>query len=75
MRGETCHVSLLGVMPGHRRSGLGQALVRAVMAHYAARGCKKMEITVEPFHPSSTALFRELGFTPVESDGKSCCSC
>jgi biotin carboxylase/GNAT superfamily N-acetyltransferase len=74
-RGETCHVSLLGVLPGDRRSGLGQALVRSVMAHYAAQGCNTMEINVEPFHPSNTAFFRELGFVPVDGHGDSCCSC
>jgi biotin carboxylase/GNAT superfamily N-acetyltransferase len=74
-RGETCYVSCLGVVSSHRKSGLGSALVRSIMALFAGRGCTRMEILVEPTQPGSTTLFRKLGFGPESQDESCCCSC
>ncbi|HEX3130382.1 MAG TPA: GNAT family N-acetyltransferase [Thermoanaerobaculia bacterium] len=73
-RGETCYVSLLGVLPDERGTGLGGALMRSIMALYARQGCTRMEIAVEPTDPGSTALFRTLGFAPESCDVGECCT-
>ena len=73
-RGDTCYVSLLGVLPTNRKSGLGEALMRSIMAHYARKGLAKAEVAVEPTQPGSTALFRKLGFAPETCDAAECCT-
>lgn len=74
-RAETCFVSCLGVLPAHRKSGLGAALVQSIMGLFGGRGCTRMEVTVESARPGSTTLFRKLGFGPESSDESCCCSC
>lgn len=74
-RGETCYISLLCVVPGQRKSGLGEALMRSAMAHYAANGCSHMEVVVEPRQPGNRAFFHKLGFNPARCDDHDCCSC
>jgi len=73
-RGDTCYVSLLGVLPPARKSGLGEALMRSIMSFYARKGLTQAEVAVEPTQPGSTALFRKLGFAPVDCDAAECCS-
>lgn len=75
VRDDTCYVSLLGVVPGQRKTGLGEALVRSVMAHFAGKGCSRMEIAVEPRQRGNMAFFRRLGFSPATCDGHECCTC
>jgi biotin carboxylase len=55
-RGETAYVSCLGVVPGALRSGLGEALVRSIMALFAQRGCKHLEVLLDPRSPASNGL-------------------
>ncbi|HEX3554025.1 MAG TPA: GNAT family N-acetyltransferase [Thermoanaerobaculia bacterium] len=74
-RGDTCYVSLLGVVPEQRKSGLGEALVRSVMALFAGKGCIRMEIVVEPRQRGNMAFFRRLGFNLATCDDHQCCSC
>jgi biotin carboxylase/ribosomal protein S18 acetylase RimI-like enzyme len=72
-RGTTCAVPLLGVLPSVRRTGLGAALVRSVMAHYARQGCSHLEALVDPRQMGATGLFRRLGFVPEAADDMACC--
>jgi len=69
-----CYISCLGVVPGHGRSGLGEALVRSVMAAGAARGCMSMEEFADPRHTAGMGLFERLGFARTDTDACSCCS-
>lgn len=71
----TAYVSLVGVTPESRRTGLGRGLVMAAMGHFARLGCERMEVVVEPDRPGSSGLFKALGFTRQECETHACCSC
>jgi GNAT superfamily N-acetyltransferase len=75
LAGETCYASCLGVVPGRRRSGLGEALVRSILVLGARHGCLQMRAETDPRQPSSGKLFRHLGFRPEVSIPRACCAC
>jgi biotin carboxylase/GNAT superfamily N-acetyltransferase len=75
LAGETCYTSCLGVVPGRRRSGLGEALVRSILALGAQHGCVQMRAETDPRQQSSGKLFRHLGFRPEASSPRACCAC
>ncbi len=72
---NTCYVSCLSVVPDHRHSGLGSALMRTLMSIFTRRGQTRMEVIVDPREPGSSGLFRRLGFTPEVSGEQTCCAC
>ena len=71
--GETCYISCLGVLPSHRRGGLGRALVCSMMALFAERGCSTMRVLLDPGQPAPNALYQELGFSPEACAEQTCC--
>ena len=52
------------VWPGHRGQGLGARLVEAACAHAAARGIRRMSLSVESGNPARR-LYERLGFVDV----------
>jgi biotin carboxylase/GNAT superfamily N-acetyltransferase len=72
---DTCYVSCLSVVPEHRHSGLGTALMRTLMSIFARRGQTRMEVIVDPREPGSSGLFRRLGFAAEVSGEQTCCAC
>lgn len=72
---NTCYVSCLSVVPDHRHSGLGSALMRTLMSIFARQGQTRMEVIVDPREPGSSGLFRRLGFTAEVSGEQTCCAC
>lgn len=50
-----------------RGSGAGAALVRAAVAHAAARGIDRVWLTSSPRREAARALYRKLGFEAVET--------
>jgi formate-dependent phosphoribosylglycinamide formyltransferase (GAR transformylase)/GNAT superfamily N-acetyltransferase len=72
---NTCYVSCLSVVPDHRHSGLGTALMRTMMSIFARRGQTRMEVIVDPREPGSSGLFRRLGFAAEVSGEQTCCAC
>jgi biotin carboxylase/GNAT superfamily N-acetyltransferase len=73
--GETCYVSCLSVIPEHRHTGLGTALMRTLMSIFARQGRTRMEVIVDPREPGSSGLFRRLGFTMEVPGEQTCCAC
>ncbi|SOD60592.1 Ribosomal protein S18 acetylase RimI [Streptomyces zhaozhouensis] len=58
----------LGVLPDHRRRGLGAALLDAVLAMAGQRGVARLSLSVEDGNPA-VALYRSRGFVPVGREG------
>lgn len=52
----------LGVHPAHRRSGIGQALVRHLEAHLQAQGCPKINLQVLDTNPAALQFWQQLGY-------------
>ncbi|MFB7512182.1 GNAT family N-acetyltransferase [Streptomyces sp. NPDC056144] len=59
------YVVQLGVVPDHRRTGLGRALATAALHRLRAHGHGQVYLDVNADNPASAALFRGLGFAPV----------
>ena len=55
----------VAVHPGHRRLGLGKALMRAGMAAMAIEGMEFAEVMYETTNPGSERLYRGVGFVPL----------
>ncbi|MGH9970559.1 MAG: GNAT family N-acetyltransferase [Pyrinomonadaceae bacterium] len=72
---DTCYVSCLSVIPEHRHTGLGTALMRTLMSIFARQGQTRMEVIVDPREPGSSGLFRRLGFTMEVPGEQTCCAC
>lgn len=67
---ESIYLGRLGVLPEHRRSGVGTALVgwcQEVLA--PAEGRRAIDVEVRAALPSNVSLFRGLGFTELGSYG------
>jgi ribosomal protein S18 acetylase RimI-like enzyme len=56
----------LAVSATHQRSGFGRAMVRALMAHAAARGCRQLRVSTELSNVAAQALYRSLGARCVD---------
>lgn len=54
----------LGVLPGHRRRGIGRRLVGEIEKRMAARGVPKVNAVVFDDNTASLALFKGMGFLP-----------
>ena len=55
----------LCVAEGDRRQGLGTALLRAVCAHFAARGLSAVELKVEADNSGALCLYTGFGFERI----------
>jgi diaminopimelate decarboxylase len=60
----TRHVATLGmaVSPGHRRRGIGAALLAEGFRWGAEQGIRKLVLSVYPDNPAAIALYRRFGF-------------
>ncbi|NIH82439.1 GNAT family N-acetyltransferase [Amycolatopsis viridis] len=61
--GDVLHIARLEVRPGHRRRGLGSALMAACGAWAARRGARRTVLQVAAGNHAALALYRRLGFT------------
>lgn len=50
-----------------RGAGIGEALVRAAVAHAAARGIDRVQLTSAPHREAARALYRKIGFMEAET--------
>jgi biotin carboxylase len=73
--GDRCYASCLGVTLAHRGQGVGEALVRSSMSLFAERGCRTLEVTVDPRNMGNMAFYKRLGFVPENPVDNACCSC
>jgi ribosomal protein S18 acetylase RimI-like enzyme len=60
--GMACWLDELYLRPEHRNAGLGSQLLRAVIAHCRARGCRSVDLQVEHSHDRVVGLYDRHGF-------------
>jgi GNAT superfamily N-acetyltransferase len=63
---DLCHVTDLYVVRDARRSGVGRALLRAIVDEVGRRGVGNVGIDVLLTNEAALALYRRLGFAPLE---------
>lgn len=61
---EDCWLEDLYVLEEARGAGLGRALVEASLARAAERGCRRIDLDVDPGNAPALALYESLGFRP-----------
>jgi ribosomal protein S18 acetylase RimI-like enzyme len=66
---EDCLLEDLFVAPHARRSGLGRALLDAVVARATARGCRRIELDTAEANDAALALYRAAGFDDRAYEG------
>ncbi|HXO08039.1 MAG TPA: GNAT family N-acetyltransferase [Solirubrobacteraceae bacterium] len=57
-------VDVLGVHPGHRRQGVGTALLRSAFERFAAAGLERGELGVASDNPDALKLYERIGMKP-----------
>lgn len=67
---EDCWLEDLFVAEAARGSGLGRALVEAVLARAAARGCRRVELDVNDENAPAYRLYTSLGFATGKDGGR-----
>lgn len=55
-------VNYLAVDPGHRRQGLGAAIMAEAERRLVARGCPKLNLQVRTSNAAAVAFYERLGF-------------
>jgi GNAT superfamily N-acetyltransferase len=66
---EDCWLEDLYVSADARGSGMGRALVQAVIDRATARGCRRVELDVNSENTAARALYRSLGFDTGKTGG------
>jgi ribosomal protein S18 acetylase RimI-like enzyme len=59
---EDCWLEDLYVAERARGAGLGRALVQAAIERARERGCRRIDLDVDPDNAAAQALYRSLGF-------------
>jgi GNAT superfamily N-acetyltransferase len=62
---EDCWIEDVFVSEAARGTGLGRALVRAALDRAAERGCRRVDLDLDPDNAPARALYASLGFEPA----------
>lgn len=68
LRGTRGYAGMLAVDPRHQNSGLGRRMMEAAEAHFRARGCDMVEITVLSLRPELMPIYRRFGFVETGTE-------
>ncbi|MEX1254431.1 MAG: N-acetyltransferase [Dehalococcoidia bacterium] len=60
---STGHIGAIAVHPHYQRRGLGEAMLRWVLARFREQGLRRATLTVNTDNGAAIALYRKLGFT------------
>jgi mycothiol synthase len=66
-RGDLGYISVVGVVPQHRRRGIASALVGRAVGYLRSRGVETVRIDVYVDAPAAVAAYRSLGFRVYET--------
>lgn len=67
--GSGAHELVVFVLQGYRGSGIGTALVRALLGLGRARGVTRVWLTVQRWNHPAIAVYRRTGFEPEGAEG------
>jgi ribosomal-protein-alanine N-acetyltransferase len=59
---EDAHITNVAVLPDYRGRGLGEQMMRELMARAAARGAQRVTLEVREHNTPAQTLYRKLGF-------------
>jgi [ribosomal protein S18]-alanine N-acetyltransferase len=62
---EECEILALGVVPSHRREGIGSALLASVCSEARVRGAERIVLEVAVDNNAALSLYSGRGFIPV----------
>ena len=62
---EECEILALGVLPSHRREGIGSVLLDSVCAEGRVRGAERIVLEVAVDNSAALSLYSGRGFIPV----------
>jgi len=65
LRGPDAWVGGVGIVPAHRGTGLGEALMRGLMAEAGARGVERLRLEVIVENTAAVRLYEKLAFAHV----------
>ncbi|WP_030919437.1 GNAT family N-acetyltransferase [Streptosporangium amethystogenes] len=66
---ETAELKRIWTHPGHRRRGLGVAVVRELEREAARQGYRRIHLTTGPRQPEAAGLYLATGYTPLYDRG------
>lgn len=69
MAAEDCWLEDLYVTEAERRSGVGAALLEAVLRRARERHCRRVELDVSDGNPAALALYERFGFSTGKEPG------
>ncbi|MBO7748437.1 GNAT family N-acetyltransferase [Paenibacillus sp. MWE-103] len=61
----------MALLPAHRGSGIGTALLARLVEELRGRSVKRVSLSVDPRNAAAMALYRRFGFGEVRKDGTS----
>ncbi|HHV61773.1 MAG TPA: ribosomal protein S18-alanine N-acetyltransferase [Firmicutes bacterium] len=62
---DEAHVTNIAVHPDYRRQGIGEKLLRSMMALAGSRGAKRMTLEVRVSNKPAQRLYEKLGFVRI----------
>ena len=66
---DVCYLERLAVLPGHRRRGLGKALITHALSEVELLGAQSVSIGIIAEHTELKDWYKRLGFVEGESKG------